>query len=198
MNAYTTLRTDLDREFSYYPKMDVLVQKYFGHLPINFPSISEMNKNLSAVLINNYTPLSSAGPTIDSMINVGGMHIYPPKQLPADIQQFLDGAEHGAIYFSLGTQVQSKDMPLEKLKIFLKVFGQLKQRILWKFENDSIANLPSNVMVKKWLIQRDILAHPNVLSFIAHGGLTRSYLPCHAYDRYALLLRSVNLDQCTN
>ncbi|XP_028900260.2 UDP-glycosyltransferase UGT5 isoform X2 [Zeugodacus cucurbitae] len=170
-NAYTTLRTDLDREFSYYPKMDALVQKYFGHLSINFPSVSDMNRNLSAILINNYTPLSSAGPTIDSMINVGGMHIYPPKQLPADIQQFLDGAEHGAIYFSLGSQVQSKDMPLKKLQIFLKVFGQLKQRILWKFENDSIANLPSNIMVKKWLPQNDILAHPNIRVFIAHGGL---------------------------
>ncbi|XP_011192570.2 UDP-glucosyltransferase 2 [Zeugodacus cucurbitae] len=170
-NSYYSLRTDLEREFSYFPKMDVLVQKYFGHLPINFPSISEMNKNLSAVLINNYTPLSSAGPTIDSMINVGGMHIYPPKQLPADIQQFLDDAEHGAIYFSLGSQVQSKDMPLEKLQIFLKVFGQLNQRVLWKFENDSIANLPSNVMVKKWMPQNDILAHPNVRVFIAHGGL---------------------------
>lgn len=130
-----------------------------------------MNRNLSAILINNYTPLSSAGPTTDSMINVGGMHIYPPKPLPTDIQQFLDDAEHGAIYFSLGSQVQSKDMPIEKLRIFLNVFSQLKQRVLWKFENDSITNLPSNVMIKKWMPQSDILAHPNVRVFIAHGGL---------------------------
>lgn len=130
-----------------------------------------MNKNLSALLINDYRPLSSVGPTIDSMINVGGIHITPPKQLPTDIQQFLDEAEHGAIYFSLGSQVESKDMPAEKLRIFLQVFSQLKQRVLWKFENDTITNLPSNVMVKKWLPQNDILAHPNVRVFIAHGGL---------------------------
>lgn len=32
-NTYTSLRMDLDREFTYFPKMDALVQKYFGHLP---------------------------------------------------------------------------------------------------------------------------------------------------------------------
>ncbi|XP_039956474.1 UDP-glycosyltransferase UGT5-like [Bactrocera tryoni] len=170
-NTYTALRTDLDREYRYFPKMDGLVQKYFGHLSIKFPSISEMNRNLSAILINNYTPLSIAGPTMDNMINVGGMHIYPPKALPTDIQQFLNGAEHGVIYFSLGSQVQSKDMPREKLRLFLKVFGQLNQRVLWKFENDSLPNLPPNVMVKKWLPQNDVLAHPNLRVFISHGGL---------------------------
>ncbi|XP_049308428.1 UDP-glycosyltransferase UGT5-like [Bactrocera dorsalis] len=170
-NTYTSLRTDLDREFRYFPKMDVLVQKYFGHLPIKFPSTSEMNRNLSAILINNYTPLAAAGPTTDNMINVGGMHIYPPKALPSDIKQFLDEAEHGAIYFSLGSQVQSKDMPVEKLRLFLNVFAQLNQCVLWKFENDSLPDLPSNVMVKKWLPQSDILAHPNVRVFISHGGL---------------------------
>uniref|UniRef100_A0A034VF45 UDP-glucuronosyltransferase n=1 Tax=Bactrocera dorsalis TaxID=27457 RepID=A0A034VF45_BACDO len=170
-NTYTSLRTDLDREFRYFPKMDVLVQKYFGHLPIKFPSTSEMNRNLSAILINNYTPLAAAGPTTENMINVGGMHIYPPKALPSDIKQFLDEAEHGAIYFSLGSNVESKDMPPAYLKIFLDVFRSMKQRVLWKFENESIINLPPNVMVKKWMPQSDILAHPNVRVFITHGGL---------------------------
>ncbi|XP_036347518.1 UDP-glycosyltransferase UGT5-like, partial [Rhagoletis pomonella] len=170
-NTYYSLRLDIEREFSYFPKMDELVKKYFGHLPIQFPSASAMSRNLSAILINNYTPLASAEPKMDNMICVGGMHIYPPKPLPSDLQNFLDNAEHGAIYFSLGTQVSSKDMPLEKLELFLDVFRQLKQRVLWKFENESIANLPANVMIKKWLPQNDILAHPNVRVFIAHGGL---------------------------
>ncbi|XP_054737750.1 UDP-glucosyltransferase 2-like [Anastrepha obliqua] len=170
-NTYHSLYYDLYREFKTFPEMDKLVKKYFGHLPIEFPSVSAMDKNLSATLINNYTPLSSAGPTIDSMINVGGMHIYPPKPLPTDLQKFLDESENGVIYFSLGTLVQGKDMPPEKLQVFLDVFSQLKQRVLWKFENDSIANLPKNVMIKKWMPQNDILAHPNVRVFIAHGGL---------------------------
>lgn len=62
-------------------------------------------------------------------------------------------------------------MPPEKLNIFLDVFASMKQRVLWKFENESISNLPKNVMIKAWLPQADILAHPNVKVFITHGGL---------------------------
>nr|XP_036212666.1 UDP-glycosyltransferase UGT5-like [Bactrocera oleae] len=170
-NTYNSLYEDLHREYVYFPLMDDLVAKYFGHLPINYPKVTEMEKNLSAMLLNSFTPLTSARPTIDGMVPVGGMHIYPPKALPADMQNFLDEAEHGAIYFSLGSNVESKDMPPAYLKIFIDVFRSMKQRVLWKFENESIINLPPNVMVKKWLPQSDILAHPNVRVFITHGGL---------------------------
>ncbi|XP_017492768.1 PREDICTED: UDP-glucuronosyltransferase 2B15-like [Rhagoletis zephyria] len=171
LNSFCSLRLDLFREFEYFPKMDALVQKYFGHLPIEFPSVSAMEKNHSAILINNYTPLAFAEPKMDNMIFVGGLHINPPKPLPTDLQKFLDDAEHGVIYFSFGTVVKDTGMPIEKLNLFLDAFRQLKQRVLWKFENESIPNLPSNVLIKKWLPQNDILAHPNARAFISHGGL---------------------------
>lgn len=50
-------------------------------------------------------------------------------------------------------------------------FRNLKQRVLWKFENESLANIPPNVMIRKWMPQNDILSHPNVILFISHGGL---------------------------
>lgn len=55
--------------------------------------------------------------------------------------------------------------------LFLETFKGLKQRVLWKFENESLSNVPSNVIIRKWLPQNDILAHKNVVLFIAHGGL---------------------------
>uniref|UniRef100_A0A0K8VZZ5 UDP-glucuronosyltransferase n=1 Tax=Bactrocera latifrons TaxID=174628 RepID=A0A0K8VZZ5_BACLA len=170
-NTYNSLYEDLHREYVYFPLMDDLVAKYFGHLPINLPKVTVMEKNISVMLLNSFAPLTSARPTIDGMVPVGGMHIYPPIALPTDMQKFLDEAEHGAIYFSLGSNVESKDMPPAYLKIFLDVFRTMKQRVLWKFENESITNLPPNVMVKKWMPQSDILAHPNVRVFITHGGL---------------------------
>lgn len=48
--------------------------------------------------------------------------------------------------------------------------GKLKQRVIWKCSSDSL-KLPPNVMVRKWLPQVDILAHPNVRLLISHGGL---------------------------
>lgn len=34
-----------------------------------------------------------------------------------------------------------------------------------------MANIPPNVMIRKWMPQNDILAHQNVILFISHGGL---------------------------
>lgn len=48
-----------------------------------------------------------------------------------------------------------------------------KQKVIWKHDDDEpIAKLvPTNVMVRKWLPQSDILAHQNVVLFISHGGM---------------------------
>lgn len=87
-------------------------------------------------------------------------------------QKFLDEAgETGAIYFSLGSYVKSIDMPKDKLQAFIDSFRKVKQRVLWKYEDESIQGLPSNVMVRKWLPQNDVLAHKNVVLFVTHGGV---------------------------
>lgn len=91
-----------------------------------------------------------------------------------DLQKFLDGATNGAIYFSMGSYLKSKDLPVEKRNTFIKVFSRLKQRVIWKFEDESIPNLPKNLLIKAWMPQNDILAHPNVRLFITHGGLLGS------------------------
>ncbi|XP_061389119.1 UDP-glycosyltransferase UGT5 [Musca vetustissima] len=171
LNSYYSLAEDFLREYHYFPEMDKMVKKYFGHLNVTIPSVSEMEKNISVMLLNSHIPLTTARPLVPGIIFVGGMHIYPPKKLPQDIQQFMDGAKDGVIFFSLGSNVQSKDMPEDKLHIFLDVFAAMKQRVIWKFENESIPNLPENIMIKKWLPQSDILAHPNTKVFITHGGL---------------------------
>lgn len=116
------------------------------------------------------------------IINVGGAHIKPPKPLPDDLKEFLDNSKNGVVFFSLGSFVQGSEMPAEKTAIFLEIFGKLKQNVLWKFEDDSLANIPPNVKISKWLPQSDILAHPNVVLFISHGG---NYLS-HFYHYFSL------------
>uniref|UniRef100_A0A1B0GCA6 UDP-glucuronosyltransferase n=1 Tax=Glossina morsitans morsitans TaxID=37546 RepID=A0A1B0GCA6_GLOMM len=105
-NSYYSLFEDMHREWIYFPKMDKLVQTYFGHLKVPIPKVSDMEKNVSVMLLNSYAPLTTTRPTIAGMIPVGGMHIYPPRALPEDIQKFLDDAKDGVIYFSLGELLQ--------------------------------------------------------------------------------------------
>ncbi|KAH8357217.1 hypothetical protein KR084_010041, partial [Drosophila pseudotakahashii] len=171
-NVVISTAEDVLREVSYYPAQDAIIRKHFGsQLLPQVPTVKQLERNISAILLNSYMPLTSPRPMTSNMISVGGLHIQPPKPLPGHIKSFLDGAEFGAIYFSLGSQVRSADMPPEKLKIFLAVFASLKQRVLWKFEDDQLTNIPDNVKVEKWLPQADILAHPKAKVFIAHGGV---------------------------
>lgn len=87
----------------------------------------------------------------------------------------MDGAIGGAIFFSLGSNVQSVDLSSQKQSELLQVFSKLKQRVLWKWEGDSLTNKSDNVMIQKWFPQRAILAHPNVKLFISHCGLSSIY-----------------------
>lgn len=105
------------------------------------------------------------------IVNIGGCHIKEPKPLPQDLQEYLDQSTNGVIIFSMGSLLPSSKMPIAQRDAFLTVFGQLKQNVIWKFEDNSLPNIPANVRMEKWIPQSDILAHPNVVLFITHGGL---------------------------
>lgn len=141
--------------------------------PQHYPSLDEMRKNVSLVLVNSHFSQGNPRPYVPAMIEVGGLHIKSKRSpLPDDIKNWLDSNPHGAILFSLGTNLNSSDIPPIKLNALVKAFSKLKQNILWKFENSSLSGLPRNVKISKWLPQDDILAHPNVKLFISHGGLS--------------------------
>ena len=53
----------------------------------------------------------------------------------------------------------------------VKILRSLIQyTFIWKW-NAEIEDLPKNVIVKSWLPQQDILAHPNLKVFVTHGGI---------------------------
>lgn len=60
-------------------------------------------------------------------------------------------------------------MSQENREIFARVFGSLRQKVIWKLEEQF--PMPANVLISDWLPQSEILAHPNVKVFITHGGL---------------------------
>lgn len=106
-----------------------------------------------------------------TIVQIGGSHVQPPKKLPADLELYLNQSTDGVIVFSMGSLIQGSKMPQKQRDAFLTAFGRLKQNVLWKFEDDSMTNVPPNVRIMKWLPQSDVIAHPNVVLFITHGGL---------------------------
>ncbi|TMW54432.1 hypothetical protein DOY81_000424 [Sarcophaga bullata] len=171
-NSYLSLYDAVMRRWYYLPQMQKMAEKHFGaYIEGPLPNVRDLEKNISLMLINSHRSMDLPRPSMPGLIDVGGAHIQKAKPLPEHIKHFINNSTHGVVYFSLGSYVKSTDMPEQKITMILEAFGRLKQNVLWKYENESVAHLPSNVMIQKWLPQNDILAHPNVKVFITHGGI---------------------------
>ncbi|RVE49309.1 hypothetical protein evm_006022 [Chilo suppressalis] len=158
-------------------------QEIFHHLfekrGSTLPDYDKMIYNSSLVFSNSHCAFGDIPSLPQNLKLIGGYYIeHPPKPLPQDLQFIMNSAKHGVIYFSMGSTWNSKDFPKSTIESLLKVFGKLKQTVIWKFE-DELPNLPANVKVLKWAPQTSILAHPNCLLFITHGGLLSSTESIH-------------------
>lgn len=151
-----------------FPIQQRLYNKYF---PNARRSLTEMSKNYSFIFSNHHVSFSTPRPNLPNVVEIGGIHVKPAKKLPKDIQEFFDSATDGAIVFSMGSYIDGTDWDPKNREIFLRVFGKLKQKVLWRYSNETLPGNPGNIKISSWLPQRDILAHPNVKLFITHGGL---------------------------
>lgn len=91
------------------------------------------------------------------MIDIGGYHVDPPKPLPKDLQNFMDTAKEGVIYFSMGSNLKPSKMPSQTKQAILKILGSRKEKVLWKWDEENIPNLPENIKLSTWFPQQDIL-----------------------------------------
>ncbi|XP_058974185.1 UDP-glycosyltransferase UGT5 [Musca domestica] len=156
-------------DFYYLPKQEEVFRRYF---PDSSRSMYDIRKNAALVLLNTHVSLSFPRPYVPNQIEVGGMHINRKRTpLPVAIEKFINGSRHGVIYFSMGSNIKSANLPVEKRQAIMKALKSLKQRVLWKFEDPNLEGKPDNVYISDWFPQDDILAHENVKLFITHGGL---------------------------
>jgi glucuronosyltransferase len=87
----------------------------------------------------------------------------------------LDDASDGVIYFSMGSNLKSSDLPDYKRDALLQAFSELKQQVLWKWETDSLPRQPKNVRVGRWFPQADILGKTMTKLAFYHSLFTYLY-----------------------
>lgn len=58
---------------------------------------------------------------------------------------------------NFGSNVRSSELPVDKRDAILNVFRKLNQVVLWKWEEDNLENKPENLIIRKWLPQKEIL-----------------------------------------
>lgn len=167
--------------FIYYISVKFLLQPIFENIGMYqvskyFPMLSgltlaDAENKLDLIFVNTNPVLDYVRPITPNTIQLGFMHIKPPKPVTGELKKLLDSSEHGVIYMSLGSNVKSKDLSDGAKSIFINVFRKLNYDVLWKFEEDLLTNKSDNVVISKWFPQSDLLAHPNVKIFITQGGL---------------------------
>ncbi|KAL3288267.1 hypothetical protein HHI36_002715 [Cryptolaemus montrouzieri] len=153
------------------PQIDKLARSYFGG---DMPYITDFFRNVSLVFGNVNPIMSDRRPLTPNVKEVWNIHMKTPKTLPADLQKILDDAKNGVIYFSLGTNVRFQYVDENFKEDVLKALGDLPYTVLCKWEKEDFPGKPKNVILRKWLPQQSILAHPNVKVFVTQGGLQSS------------------------
>lgn len=165
-NILYTTWTRIYYKYWHLPRAQEIVNKWMPDV-----SIEDMDRNFSLVILGNNHVFGYPKPLLPNVIEVHSLQITEKSEtLPKDIQEFLDKAEHGAIYFSLGSNLQTHQLSIGSLTALYKALGSLKQRVLWKHGED-VAIHPANIKFVKWAPQQAILAHPKVMAYVMQGGL---------------------------
>lgn len=197
------------REFYLYPRHDALMKKYFPKAP----NLQDVIYNVSLVLLNSHPSYTESVPLVPNMIEIGGFHV-TKEPLDVDLKTFLDQSKEGVVYFSMGSNLKSKNLSPEKLKIIMETFQKLPLKVLWKFEDENLSGQPDNVKIMKWLPQRGILGrflciaanqmlfssffsgHRNVKAFISHCGFISTTET--VYFGVPVVCVPIYVDQLTN
>ncbi|XP_061670587.1 UDP-glucuronosyltransferase 2C1-like isoform X2 [Syngnathoides biaculeatus] len=108
-------------------------------------------------------------PTMPNVIYMGGFQCKPAKPLPDQLEEFVESSgEHGVIFMSLGTFVSKLSADLaDKIAA---AFAKLPQKVIWRYKGAKPSTLGNNTLLVDWVPQNDLLGHPKMKLFVAHGG----------------------------
>ncbi|KAK9542470.1 hypothetical protein VZT92_000330 [Zoarces viviparus] len=108
-------------------------------------------------------------PTMPNVVYMGGFQCKPAKPLPEHLEAFVQSSgEHGVIIMSLGTLIG--ELPHDLADEIAAAFAKLQQKVIWRYKGDRPATLGNNTLLVDWMPQNDLLGHPKMKLFVAHGG----------------------------
>lgn len=140
-----------------------------------FPSVRELEKNMSLLLVNTHISMNGIRPMTPALIEVGGLHVREEGlQISESLERWMNESTDGFVYFTFGSMITIESFPKEHLDVFYKSLGKIAPvRVLMKIPNpeELPPGLPKNIRTEPWLLQVKILKHRNIKAFITHGGL---------------------------
>lgn len=79
------------------------------------------------------------------------------------LQDFMDGADKGVVYFNFGTIVDVTSIQESHFRMILNVLGRLDQKVVFKWSDDNKQEFPDNFYVDSWLPQQEILSKNSLI-----------------------------------
>lgn len=124
-----------------------------------YPSQDQVLRNTSLILSNYHFSQGIPNANLPNVIEIGGIQIETElSPLPKDMQEFLDNAEEGVIYFSFGSNLQSDKLPKAKVNAIITALTNAKQKVIMKWDTDDLKQKNSaKLFFSKWLPQNEIL-----------------------------------------
>ncbi|XP_036067097.1 UDP-glucuronosyltransferase 2C1-like [Oryzias melastigma] len=108
-------------------------------------------------------------PTMPNVVYMGGFQCKPAEPLPDHLEDFVQSSlEHGFIIMSLGTLIA--DLPADLAEEIAAAFAELPQKVIWRHKGSRPSTLGNNTLLVDWMPQNDLLGHPKIRLFVAHGG----------------------------
>uniref|UniRef100_A0A914Y416 UDP-glucuronosyltransferase n=1 Tax=Panagrolaimus superbus TaxID=310955 RepID=A0A914Y416_9BILA len=181
---------------------NLIFQKYFG---TNFPRIQEIMKEKTALIFSSVNEfIEFPRPILHKIIYIGGLGMKGSynESLSAPFNFEMEKGKKGVIFFSLGSNIDSRHLPLTVKKNFIDAFATFTDyHFIIKLESSdnygiNYAKTKSNIFVTNWAPQNLLLKHSNLKLFISHAGYN-SLLETALSGKPILLMPMMN-DQLRN
>ncbi|XP_028289331.1 UDP-glucuronosyltransferase 2A3-like [Parambassis ranga] len=157
--------TLFQQKFLLGPIYDVFCEKYFE----GGCDIISLLQDADIWLFRSNFVFDFPRPTMPNVIYIGGFQCKEAQPLPSDLEEFVQSAgEHGVIIMSLGTLVNA--LPRDIADAIASVFAKMPQKVIWRHKGERPLTLGNNTRIVDWMSQKDLLGHPQVKVFVAHGG----------------------------
>uniref|UniRef100_A0A1I8A5T8 UDP-glucuronosyltransferase n=1 Tax=Steinernema glaseri TaxID=37863 RepID=A0A1I8A5T8_9BILA len=127
----------------------------------------------SLIITNSDPLLDFPRPTLDKVVNIGGVSVPKPKPLTEEWEEIL-ARRPKTVLVSFGSITQSQWMPEEMKRSLLQVFRRFPDvTFIWKYERpeDKLDEGIDNLVISKWVPQNDLLNHKNLSLFVTHAGM---------------------------
>ncbi|XP_061532965.1 UDP-glucuronosyltransferase 2C1-like [Phycodurus eques] len=148
------------------PHYKPIVRRYFG----SSVDYSTFFLDADIWLLRNNFIFEFPRPTMPNIVYIGGFQCKSPKQLPVDLEEFVQSSgSHGVVIMTLGTLIAK--LPQDVSEEIAAAFAQLPQKVVWRYTGQKPTNLGNNTLLVNWLPQNDFLAHPKTRVFVTHGGI---------------------------